>query len=289
MTLEHFLCASDTDWDTKGVPRALVLTLKQTLRRLWLPPLGQPKRRAVPHLSVQDVAMDEFLGGPGIRGGWITEIYGESATGKTQWLLQMALSAQNPKNFGGLESDCLFINTEPPFPAERLQAMCLGQPHAHLDRVHIISAFDQPAFWQLPEKMAAYLRHRPGTKLILMDSIAAPFRGAEDTKSDAYKTRSQQLWRWHSEVLKLVRRHHLIMVVTNQVTSVKDEHGVMQLAPTLGLSWSTMVQQRFCLTKKEVQGETVRHIKRIFGPLVPSDANETMRYQITTKGITFVQ
>ena len=46
--------------------------------------------------------LDKFLGG-GISCNGITEICGESGSGKTQFGLQMSLRAQLPLNFGGLD------------------------------------------------------------------------------------------------------------------------------------------------------------------------------------------
>ena len=53
------------------------------------------------HVSTGAKLLDEFLGG-GIPLKGITEICGESSSGKTQFGLQLALRAQLPVNHGGL-------------------------------------------------------------------------------------------------------------------------------------------------------------------------------------------
>jgi len=54
-------------------------------------------------LGIGERGIDEFLKG-GIVCGGITEIFGESASGKTQFVLSFALSVQLPIAYGGLNS-----------------------------------------------------------------------------------------------------------------------------------------------------------------------------------------
>ncbi|CAG7821678.1 unnamed protein product, partial [Allacma fusca] len=64
--------------------------------------------------------IDKFLHG-GIPCFGVTEIYGDSATAKTQMCLQLALLAQLPLRRGGLNSGAVYINTEGcAFPDKRM-------------------------------------------------------------------------------------------------------------------------------------------------------------------------
>ena len=52
-------------------------------------------------VSTGDATMDRILGGCGIPLGSLTEIVGESASGKTQLALQLCLSVQDPNQLHG--------------------------------------------------------------------------------------------------------------------------------------------------------------------------------------------
>ena len=55
--------------------------------------------------------LDAALGG-GLCPTGITELAGESATGKTQFCLTLLLTAQLPRRIGGLGGRSLYLNTE---------------------------------------------------------------------------------------------------------------------------------------------------------------------------------
>ncbi|KAF9580928.1 DNA repair protein xrcc3 [Lunasporangiospora selenospora] len=74
-------------------------------------------------LTLGDDVLDRALGGSGIMTRGITEIAGESAVGKTQFCLQLCLTAQLPKECGGLDGSVVWLSTEGKFPYSRLETM----------------------------------------------------------------------------------------------------------------------------------------------------------------------
>eukprot|EP00126_Sphaerothecum_destruens_P011927 Sdes_comp20969_c0_seq3m19017 len=66
--------------------------------------------------------IDEKLKG-GFAVGCVTEICGKSSAGKTQICLQLCLTVQFLKPFGGLEGSALYISTEDIFPSRRLSQL----------------------------------------------------------------------------------------------------------------------------------------------------------------------
>ncbi|XP_055995302.1 DNA repair protein XRCC3-like isoform X5 [Ostrea edulis] len=81
-----------------------------------------PDRLKIGKLSTGCKQIDEALRG-GILTRGITEIAGESASGKTQFCLQLCLSVQLPHNLGGLSAGAAYICTEDVFPSKRLGQM----------------------------------------------------------------------------------------------------------------------------------------------------------------------
>lgn len=82
------------------------------------------KRTDLVYLTSGSRALDKLLGG-GFETGSITELFGESRTGKTQLCHTLAVTCQLPCNQGGGgEGKCLYIDTEGSFRTERLLAVC---------------------------------------------------------------------------------------------------------------------------------------------------------------------
>ncbi|MCA1830491.1 MAG: DNA repair and recombination protein RadA, partial [Actinobacteria bacterium] len=80
------------------------------------------RRSHVGRLTTGSKAMDELLGG-GVETQSITEFYGEFGCGKTQFMHQLAVNVQMPKEQGGLEGECIWIDTENTFRPERITQM----------------------------------------------------------------------------------------------------------------------------------------------------------------------
>jgi len=85
-------------------------------------PPSSMQHRKMQWLTLGDQCLNEFLRG-GILSRGITEIAGESATGKTQFCLQLCLTVQLPVDFGGLAGSAVYIGTEDGFPMKRLQQL----------------------------------------------------------------------------------------------------------------------------------------------------------------------
>ncbi|KEG14121.1 putative meiotic recombination protein DMC1 [Trypanosoma grayi] len=65
-------------------------------------------------------SIDVLLGG-GVPVGAVTEVCGPPGVGKTQLLMQLAVSCALPRELGGLHGACLFIDTEGSFVPERFR------------------------------------------------------------------------------------------------------------------------------------------------------------------------
>jgi hypothetical protein len=74
------------------------------------------------HIVTYSHALDNVLGG-GISVGEISEFCGVPGSGKTQLAMQLAVDVCIPTQFGGLGGECLYIDTEGSFSAERVYDM----------------------------------------------------------------------------------------------------------------------------------------------------------------------
>ncbi|MCJ1399580.1 hypothetical protein MMC11_002782 [Xylographa trunciseda] len=183
-------------------------------------------------ISTLDDDIDAALGG-GIPTGYITEITGESGTGKTQLLLTLLLSAQLPPPHG-LSRPTLYISTEHALPTTRLTQLLTTHPllsslpsstpppslsHILTLQTPDLESQDHILHYQLPVALA---RHRPA--LLVIDSIAANYRAETSSRTTTPSThpaalaqRSADLVRLGQHLRALARQHDCAIVVANQV------------------------------------------------------------------------
>lgn len=156
-------------------------------------------------------ALDTMLGG-GVSIGHVTEVCGVPGIGKTQLLCQFALNVQIPEVFHGLGGETLFLDTEGTFFPERVAEMAhelskhlmkMAQhtaaqrgSHAHhaelvraqlqaaesmtmerfLTGIHVVRCHDTSDVHVFLHHLTAFLSLHPAVRLIVIDSIAFPFR-----------------------------------------------------------------------------------------------------------------
>ena len=78
------------------------------------------RRRDVGRITTGSKGVDELIGG-GIETQAITEVFGEFGSGKSQISHELAVTVQLPKEKGGLDGECVFIDTENTFRPERIE------------------------------------------------------------------------------------------------------------------------------------------------------------------------
>ena len=120
----EFLTLDPSDL-AKLVPRSTndIAKFQHLLKREYRAHLSTTRTCHVPlSFTTGDAEMDRLLGG-GVFTGNITEVFGESSTGKSQFLMQLSLSVQLPRSQGGLQGKCVFVTTEGDLPTQRLDEM----------------------------------------------------------------------------------------------------------------------------------------------------------------------
>lgn len=179
-------------------------------------------------ISTLDETFDAALGG-GIPVGYISEITGESGTGKTQFLLSLLLAVQLPPPHG-LGRPALYISTEAPLSTRRLSQLLNSHPlldsaeqRPTLDNIVStvtpdLESQDHILDFQVPVEV-----ERRNIGLIVLDSVAANYRAefergaSHASRGSNMATRGTELARLASHLRHLARKHNLAVVVANQV------------------------------------------------------------------------
>lgn len=91
--------------------------------------------------------------------------------------MQMALTIQLPKEQGGSEGECVYIDTEGSFNALRLQKMAerfnLKDP---LKKIHVFRVLNHTEFVAIIMQLTEILTNRTRVKLVIIDSMAYHLR-----------------------------------------------------------------------------------------------------------------
>ncbi|SPO05726.1 related to RAD57 protein [Cephalotrichum gorgonifer] len=200
------------------------------------PPVGShaPKKSLVElcdawsTISTLDTTLDASLGG-GVPVGYVTEITGESGTGKTQFLLSLLLAVQLPPPYG-LSRPALYISTEAPLSTRRLSQMLSSNPLLKSAEIpptldNIISTItpdlesqDHILEFQVPVEV-----ERRNIGLIVIDSVAANYRAEFErgttphSRGSNMAVRGNELVRLGAHLRRLAQKYNLAVVVANQV------------------------------------------------------------------------
>ncbi|KAK1815576.1 DNA repair protein rhp57 [Friedmanniomyces endolithicus] len=181
-------------------------------------------------ISTLDDAFDAALCG-GIAVGKLTELVGESAAGKTQFLLTLLLSVQLSLAHGTAKS-ALYISTEAPLPTLRLAQILEEHPKlsalpsdvrptmARVQSAHIhdLEAQDHILRYQVP---VVIKRHNVG--LLVIDSIAANYRPefdrgkAKGSAAESFVKRSNQVTELGALLRHIAEKYNIAVVTANQV------------------------------------------------------------------------
>nr|CAD7437734.1 unnamed protein product [Timema bartmani] len=234
-------------------------------------------------LSVGCPKLDEFLGG-GVAVRGITELAGESGSGKTQLCLQMCLSVQYPEINGGLSAGSVYINTEDIFPSRRLHQLIQKFPlrfhsedtsiqfgnNIFIEHIADVESLKKCVFGQLPQLLA-----QKSVGLIVVDSIAGVFRADFEPRDSV--SRAKEMRAVGGQLHRLAGEFRVAIICVNQVAhifsvigkylcqsisyyflqvttvinnerSVGDNTGRKTVA-ALGLAWANMVTTRLQISR----------------------------------------
>ena len=180
------------------------------------------KRQEIGKITTGSKSLNALLGG-GIETQQITEAYGAFSSGKSQLGFQFAINVQLPKEKGGLNGTCLFVDTEATFKPERIQqvAESMGLDSKKvLKNIFVARAYNSDHQVVLMDKAKDVIKEK-SVKLIIIDSLTAHFR-ADYSGRGELAPRQQKLNRYIHNLQKLADVYNLAVYVTNQVMARPD-------------------------------------------------------------------
>lgn len=169
--------------------------------------------------------IDDFLQG-GIEKGIITNVYGESGTGKTAFCIQVAAEVAEE---GGKVA---YVDTEGGFSPERMKQMASEEA---LENLVIKNPVDFQGQEETIEELEA-LVEKEDIDLVIVDSAVSLYRLKVngDNASEINQRLSQQL----SELSKIARTQQIPVMITNQVYTSFDEEDLELVGRDVPKYWS---------------------------------------------------
>lgn len=169
-------------------------------------------------------AIDLAMSG-GFPTGTLCEVAGESAAGKSHFLLQLCVNVQRAKGQGGLGKRAVFISTESGLETRRLVQMMdhvtkQGQEDVSLDHVAFIGCKDLDEQDRVLQYSLANLLENGLFGLVVIDSLAAHYRAEELTSKGDFTSRDKRLLRTLHHLKGLARKHHVCVVFANQISAL---------------------------------------------------------------------
>ncbi|CAP92387.1 DNA repair protein [Penicillium chrysogenum] len=177
-------------------------------------------------ISTLDPAMDALLGG-GIPTGYVTEVTGESGSGKTQFLLSLCLAVQLPKP-QGLQRRAIYISTEHSLSTPRLSQILECHPvlstlpaeqTPSLQDILSINAMDLESQDHILNYHLPVAIERYDIGLVIIDSITSNYRAEHESNSlQANAKRSSELAKLGHLLRNLAVKEDIAIVLANQVS-----------------------------------------------------------------------
>ncbi|MBS3061280.1 MAG: DNA repair and recombination protein RadA [Candidatus Diapherotrites archaeon] len=180
------------------------------------------RRETLERISTGSKELDSLIGG-GVETQSITEVYGQYASGKTQWAFQLCVMTQLPTEQGGLSGNILYIDSENSFRPERVVSIAKAKgldPEKTLKNIFVARAYNADHQMLLAEKAVEMIAPK-NIKLIIVDSLTSLFR-SEFIGRGQLSDRQQRLNRHMHTLQKVAEMHNVAVLVTNQVMSRPD-------------------------------------------------------------------
>jgi DNA repair protein RadA len=212
-----------------------VLEDKEVLRKSTLTAreIYDYRKTKIDRLLTGSAQLDDLLAG-GLESESITEFYGMFGSGKTQVCHSAAVRVQLPKEQGGLNGTCIWLDTENTFRPERIIQIAVKNGYAKdekeaekfLDGIIVKKAYNAGhqtnIIDQLNNFLATDLQNKqagdPKPKLLVVDSLVTHFR-SEYLGRGYLAIRQSKLGAHLRKIGRLIETWKMVCIITNQVLS----------------------------------------------------------------------
>ena len=172
------------------------------------------------YLTTGSKNFDTILNG-GISTGRITEVFGAFKSGKTNLSHTLCVTAQLPKEQGGLEGSVLFIDTENTFSKSKIERIAnrFGLPIQDvLQNIYHARIYSTDHQLQMVRAAEQAIKEK-NAKLVIIDSLMALMR-SEYIGIGMLAARQQVLNRLIHDLSRIAETYNVAILVTNQVATV---------------------------------------------------------------------
>jgi DNA repair protein RadA len=242
------------------------------------------RRKALQRLTTGSHSLDNMLSG-GIETQAITELIGEFGCGKTQICHTLCVTAQLPRDEGGLEGTAIYIDTEATFRPERISQIAEArglQPNKILDGIIFANVYNSSHLQLTIRELGRYIE-KFKAKLVVVDSIISHFR-AEYVGRGTLAERQQRLNDLLHRLLRTAQVHNVAVVVTNQVQANPDQFFGDPNKPSGGHILAHSSTYRIYIRRSANNTRLARVIDSPYHP-----ANAEAYFKITERGVEDLQ
>jgi len=169
-------------------------------------------------ISTGTNALDKLFTG-GIECGATTEIYGEFGCGKTQFCHTMAVRVQLPKDQGGLDGKCIWIDSEGTFEPTRIESIAESlkmDVNEVLSNIIIAKAYNSADQYIILQEVEHLIEKDKSIKLIIIDSAIGLFR-QDFSGRGMLSERQKYLDEFLTLTSNMANYHKIAIIWTNQV------------------------------------------------------------------------
>mmetsp|Transcript_318 Transcript_318/g.581 ORF Transcript_318/g.581 Transcript_318/m.581 type:complete len:344 (+) Transcript_318:27-1058(+) len=183
---------------------------------------AEKERQNVFRVSTGSKELNDLLQG-GIESRSITEIFGESRTGKTQLVHTLCVTSQLPKEHGGGGGKVVFIDTHGSFRPERIKQIAGkygldgDQVLSHIDMCQVHTSDHQMEVVEQCSELLCTGEYA----LLIVDSLTGKFRSEYSGRGEL-SVRQINISKHMNKLKTLANEYNIAIVCTNQVVANPD-------------------------------------------------------------------
>jgi DNA repair protein RadA len=245
--------------------------------------------KTMKRISTGSKNLDNMLYG-GIETGAVTEIYGESTSGKSQLCHTLCSIVPQKEIHGGVIGKSIYVDTENSFRPERLVEIAKARgfhPFTIFQNTIIYQPEDtQHQEWIVEHDIQKILKNEEHSrenedrkfKLLIIDSPITHYR-AEYDRLEGLPMRQKKLFKFMSNLRNLSQMYKIAVVITNHLTTIPDSEITDSDRPTGGNAMAHSTTYSIRLRRATPTCRTARIMKSSY------HRSSVARFFISEKGI----